>query len=188
MLLSCVFITLSFLRTRQWDINIYVSRGFLFNSAVLLIVGIYLIVVGIAAKVMLYWDKANAIQYQALLVFLLLIGLIIILLSDDFRHRLGDFITRNFERPLYDYRHEWRKFTQRTTALMDVKDLSSAICKMVGEVFGVSSVSIWLEDEENGKWLLGGSTSLASVDGEFLKFPAKNLKGFREALQQSTPL
>ena len=188
LLLSCVFITLSFLRTRQWDINIYVSRGFLFNSAVLLIVGIYLIVVGIAAKVMLYWDKANAIQHQALLVFLLLIGLIIILLSDDFRHRLGDFITRNFERPLYDYRHEWRKFTQRTTALMDVKDLG---CDLQNGWRGLWSILGFNLAGRRRKWengFLGDRHPWHPWMGNFLNSLQRILRGFGKHCNNRLPL
>jgi putative PEP-CTERM system histidine kinase len=148
----------------------------LYNSFIVLIVGIYLICVGILAKAIQYLNLSQGVFFTALIIFLLLLGLTVFILSEEVRQRIREFISRNFKRPQYDYRREWREFTKRTTSLIDVHHLSSAIVKMIAETLGVSSVSIWLFDELKGNFTLSGSTVFSKVEGERLNLPAANHK------------
>ena len=166
---SLILVSLS--RTRQFNVNIYLSQTFLFNSFIVLIVGIYLIAVGILAKAIQYFNGSNGFFFKTLLIFILFLTLAIFILSEEVRQRLREFISRHFKLPHYDYRREWREFTKRTTSLVNIHHLSSSIVKMVAETLGVSSVSIWLFDELKGNFVLGGSTAFPKVQTIGLNLP-----------------
>jgi len=153
-----VLILISLLRLPALHIDLYFSDKVVYNSVTLLGVGIYLIAVAILAKAVPYFGGDLSLVLGPLILFVALLGLIIILLSDEWRHNLKRLISRHFGRPHYDYRNEWARFTERTASITDIKRLCSSVVGMVAEVFSVSSVSIWLLDDVGGQVSLGGST------------------------------
>jgi putative PEP-CTERM system histidine kinase len=189
LIVATLLILVSLLRSRQFNVNIYLSQTFLYNSLIVLIVGIYLISVGILAKAIQYLDSGQGLFFKSLLIFLLLLGLTIFILSEEVRHRLRVFVSRHFGLPEYDYRREWREFTKRTTSLVDIHQLSSAVVKMVAETFGVSSASIWLFNEMEGDFALSGSTLLSRIQARRLKLPAESRQEvISEIRGQSKPI
>lgn len=157
-LVANILIILSLLRNRFLNVDIYFSRSLLYNSITVVVVGAYLLTVGILAKAIAYFGGNQAIPLGTFFVFVSLLALTAILLSDQLRQELKRFISRNFYQPRYDYRKEWTAFTQQTTSLMNVNDLCSAVSKMVSEAFGAPSVTIWLVDEGSNLIYFGGST------------------------------
>jgi len=174
LLIANILILITLFRARQSNVNIYLSQAFLYNSFIVLIVGIYLLSLGILVKVIQYFNVSHRVLFERSIIFLTLLGLTIFILSEGVRQRLRLFISRHFKLPQYDYRREWREFTQRTISLTDAHHLCSAIAKMLAETFGVSSVSIWLFDESKGSFRLGGSTVLSKGQTGEMTLP----KGF----------
>lgn len=157
-LVANVLIILSLGRNRFLNVNIYLSRSVLFNSITVLVVGIYLVAVGILAKAITFFGGNKAILFGTFFVFVALLGLTSLLLSDHLRQEVKRFISRNFYRPGYDYRKEWMAFTRQTTSLVDIRELCSAVTKIVSETLGTPSVTIWLAEEGSDRIFLGGST------------------------------
>jgi putative PEP-CTERM system histidine kinase len=157
-LVANILIIFSLLRNRFLNVDIYFSRAVLYNSITVVVVGAYLLAVGILAKAIGYFGGNKAIPLGTFFVFIALLGLTAILLSDQLRQELKRFISRNFYQPRYDYRKEWTTFTQQTTSLMNINDLCSAISKTVSETFGAPCVTIWLVDEASNLIYFGGST------------------------------
>lgn len=153
-----VCIILSLLRNRFLNVDIYFSRTLLYNSITIVVVGVYLLAVGILTKAISYFGGNQAIPLGTFFVFISLLGLTVLLLSDHLQQELKRFISRNFYQPRYDYRKEWTAFTQQTTSLVTVKDLCSTVSKMVSETFGSPSVTIWLVHEGPDVIHFGGST------------------------------
>ncbi len=158
LIVAAVLVIVSFVRLRILNVDLYLSQTFLYNSITVLVVGIYLLVVGVLSKAVTNIGGIQAIPLNALLVFLALLVLSIILLSDQLRQQLKRFIYRSFHLPRYDYRKEWMAFTRGATLLVDMKDLCPAVVKMVSETFGVPSVTLWLLDTTQDQLVLGGST------------------------------
>jgi putative PEP-CTERM system histidine kinase len=67
---------------------------------------------------------------------------------------------------MYDYRKEWIKFTQDTTSVTETKDLCSIVTKMISKTLDIPSVSIWLADEPQERFMLGGSTAFSQGQHE----------------------
>jgi len=156
----------SVLRTPLLDLDLYLSHAFLYNSITVLIVGIYLLTVGILAKILNYLNLTRALYLNGFFLFLALVGLSIILLSDKLRRKIKHFISSHLKKPQYDYRKEWTEFTHMTTSLTDIKDLCSAIAKKVSNTFETLSVTIWLMDEKEERLMLGGSTALTEPQAQ----------------------
>jgi putative PEP-CTERM system histidine kinase len=156
----------SVLRTPLLDLDLYLSHTFLYNSITVLIVGIYLLVVGILAKILNYLNLGRSLYINAFFIFLALVGLSIILLSDRLRRRIKHFISVHLKRSQYDYRKEWTEFTHMTTSLTDIKDLCSAIARKVSNTFETLSVTIWLMDEKEERLILGGSTAMTELQAQ----------------------
>lgn len=172
-LVADLLMILSLARNRMQNVDIPLSRTFLYNSITVIVVGIYLLAVGILAKAIGLFGGGHAISLGTFFVFVALMGLAVVLLSDELRQRIKRYISRNFYQSHYDYRKEWMAFTQRTTSLVEMKELCAAVSKMAAETFGVSSVSIWLMGENPEEISLGGSTYFTESD-------ARRLRSFEE--------
>jgi putative PEP-CTERM system histidine kinase len=173
LLFAGLLIIISYLRAKNINANLYISQSFLYNSITALAAGIYLLAVGMLAKAVHFIGGSHSLTLAALLLFLGLLALSVILLSGQLREQLKRFVIRNFKRPQYDYRKEWRTFTKRTASLMDTKHLSEAVANMVSETFGVPAVTIWVLDESQQHLELGGSTILSQGQAGHLKLVEK---------------
>lgn len=171
---SLILIAMS--RARGLRTEIYLSRTVLYNSVTVLFVGVYFLAVGILAKAIRHLDINGGLSVPlgALFIFLALLGLLILLFSDRIRQKTNELISRHFRRSHYDYRKTWADFTQRTSSLVEVKDLCDAVVKMVSQMLDLLSVSIWLLDDSQDGPKLSGSTAFSETQ-------AKGIAGFEEA-------
>ncbi|MGE0823665.1 MAG: XrtA/PEP-CTERM system histidine kinase PrsK [Candidatus Binatia bacterium] len=169
LLVASLLIAQALIRLRVIHVDLYLSQTALYHSLTILAIGGYLLVVGLLAKVVKAVGGHWVFPLEALFLFLAFLLLVLFWMSDEWRQRMRLFVSRNFQRPLYDYRKEWLGFTQRTTSLLDSKDLCDAIVKMMSETFGVSCVTIWLLDETKERFLFGGSTVFPFAHARDLK-------------------
>ena len=168
LVIASVLVFRSFFRLRLFNVNFYLSQTALYHSLTVLAMGGYLLLVGLLAKVVTYVGGEEVLPFKALFVFLAFLLLALFLISDEWRQRSRLFISRHFQRPQYDYRKEWMMFTQRTTSLLDSKELCDAVVKMVSETFGVSCVTVWLLEENREQLVFGGSTVFPEVQAQAL--------------------
>jgi len=84
--------------------------------------------------------------------------LTLLLQSDRVRLHLRRFVSEHFQRPYYDYRIGWKKFTEGTASCVEQTDLSRALVRLIAEIFQVLSVSIWLVDDQKQNLTLAAST------------------------------
>ena len=182
LIIAGVLILRSLFRTKFFSAELYVSQKILYNSLTLLIIGIYFIAVSLLAKLSTYWFLGRALPLQAFFLLVALVGLTILIFSDRLRRKTKLFISRNFQRPLYDYRKEWIRFTQETTAVRNVQDLCQAVTRMVSDILHFLSVTIWLVDEAGGRLVLGGSTAITQQEADSLRPFEKAQKELIEAM------
>jgi putative PEP-CTERM system histidine kinase len=162
----------SLARGSSLNVDVYFSRATIQNSLTIILAGIYLLAVGLLARLTrLYLPKeVQSLSLDAFIVFFSLMGLAVLLLSN----RLG--------RPIYDYRSVWMDLTMRTTSMMDIHELSGAISKLVSESLEVLSVNVWLLDETKQRLSLAGSTALSHVQAKELERVGKSAPEFIQFL------
>jgi putative PEP-CTERM system histidine kinase len=154
--LAQVSIVVAYVRMRR-PVDLYLSPTALYGSFTTLLVAAYLLVVGLLAAVAGRVGGSHTLPFVALMLLGALWLLALALLSDEVRHRLRLLVSRHFRRPVYDYRLEWRRFTQRTGATLDARELCAGIAAWIAETLHLHAVSVWLV-EESGAVVLGGST------------------------------
>jgi putative PEP-CTERM system histidine kinase len=168
LLLAGLLMLRGLLRAGHFDVSIYPSQSLLHHSFTVLLAGIYLLVVGVFAKIVTRLGGGAAFPIQAFLVLLFLVLLTVLLLSDRVRLFTRRFVSRHFQRPIYDYRSVWRTFTEATARRVEQNELCGAVVKLVADIFQVLSVTIWLVDDRKDKLTFAASTSLSQDKAERL--------------------
>jgi putative PEP-CTERM system histidine kinase len=168
LLVGNVLIVIGVLRTGVAQVDVYPSRSIIHNSLTVLVAGVYLLVVGVLAKVVTAWGGSEALPVQAFLVLVALVVLTILLLSERLRDHIKRFVSRHFRRPHYDYAQVWSTFAERTASMIDAVSLSRAVTKWLSETFRALSVTMWFMDSVRGGLVYGASTSISEEEGRRL--------------------
>lgn len=158
LLVADLLIMRSLFRGRPLNVGIQLSHQFLYNSFTILIVGIYFISIGVMAWLSLHFAWIGSGNLYIFLIFLSIIVIATVLLSDRLRLKRKRFISRHFKRPMYDYQKIWENFTEKTATVTQIDDLCNIIVRMVSETLEILSVNIWLVDEKKEHLSFGGST------------------------------
>lgn len=184
LLAACGLITRSLFRAGHFEVDIYPSRSLLQNSFTALLAGIYLFVIGIFANVVASLGGDNAFAIKAFFVLVALILLAILLLSDRFQLRASRFVSRHFQRPQYDYRDLWRKFTEGTASCVSENELCQATIKLTANIFRALSVTVWLIDKKKEQLNFAASTSLPGSKTSELSLEKNDSKELLSALEK----
>lgn len=171
LLVAAPLIVLALLRTRLGDLDVYPSQALLHHSLTAVLAGVYLLITGVLAKIVAGYGGDAWLPLKSLAILIALVGLGILLFSDRLRQRTAFWVSRHFQRPLYDYRKAWSLITERTTSLADETSLSRAVVTLLAETFNLLSVSMWLVDPQQRQLVLMASTALSPE-----KTPALNLQ------------
>jgi putative PEP-CTERM system histidine kinase len=167
-----LMIVRSLFREGNFETDVFPSHSVLQNSLTVLVAGVYLLIVGAAAKLWTLLVGNASFPIKVVVVLLALVLLTLVLLSDRVRLRTRRFVSRHFQRPFYDYRTVWRRFTQSTARRVERGDLSAEVVKMISEIFQALSVTIWLIEEGHGKLSLVASTSLTETHARDIQLTA----------------
>jgi putative PEP-CTERM system histidine kinase len=159
LLIGCVFLAIAYARTGLTEIDVYPSFAVLRSSITVLLVGGYLLIVGVLAQLVRRFGGAESFQLQAFIVLLGMAGLAVTLLSDRARQRLHLFVGRHFRKAQHDSVRVWALFSQRLASVRDDTDLCQVSAKLVSETFGALSVTVLLFDRENGDVSITASTA-----------------------------
>ena len=174
LLMADTLIAVSALRDREMKVDIYLSHTFLYNSMTIILVGAYFIGVGLLAWLAQVWIGSRSLPMTAFLLFVAIMGLGALLLSGSVRMKRKHFVSRLFERPLYDYRQVWAQFTEATSTLSTTKDLGSAVVNMVSETLDCLSVSLWVTEESRDGLVFVASTALTEERARTMKLAGQD--------------
>ena len=147
-------IAFAILRHRLLEVEVFVSRYVVYHSLTFLLVGGYLLAVGVVAEGVRWLNRPLDLLARDLFVFLSLLFLMAVLLSEGLRRRLRRTIEQNFYRHRYDYQKEWLTFTDRLGRRVTVEEIVPEILHMVCETLWVNEASLWVRDEEGGPYRL----------------------------------
>jgi putative PEP-CTERM system histidine kinase len=168
LLLACLLVLRSLSRSGHFEVNVYPSHSVLHNSLTVLLAGVYLLIVGVLAKVVTFLGGDNSFTLKAFLVLLSLVLLTILLLSEKVRLHSKRLVSRHFQRPLYDYRTVWRTFTEGTARCVERTDLCGTAARLISQLFQALSVTIWLVDARRENLAFAASTSISEPEANRL--------------------
>ncbi len=163
LLIASLLILRSLFRVGHFELEVYPSQEILRNSLTVLLVGAYLVIVGVFAKIVAFLGGDAAFPLKALVVMVSVVLLAVLLQSDRFRLQMRRFVGRHFKRPLYDYRKVWLKFSEETSSRLERTELCRSLVRLVSDVFQALTVTIWLVDRNEETMTLAGSTALSEA-------------------------
>ncbi len=169
LLVACMLMFRWLMRAGRFEVSVYPSHSVLHHSLTVLLAGVYLLIVGVFAKIVTFFGGDAAFTLKAFGVLVLLVGLSIILLSDRVRLHTKRFVSRHFQRPLYNYRTVWGSFASATASCVQQTELCQAVVKLLTEIFQLLSATIWIVDEKDEKLAFGASSSLSESRSAVVK-------------------
>ena len=156
----------SLFRPGHFEVSVYPAYEILQNSVTVILAGVYLIIVGILARVVTFLGGDASFTLKAFLVLLALVVVTMLVLSDRVRLQTRTFVSRYFQRPMYDYRSVWRTFTEGTARQVEQTDLCEQVVKLTSQVFQALSVTIWIVDPSKPNLTFVASSSLSKGRSE----------------------
>ncbi len=150
--LSVPLIALSAQRTRDWSLDVFVSRQVVFYSSTFLFVGAYLVVMALGG----YYVREFGGEWGRVgqLVFFAGSGVALagLLASATLRRQAAVFINKHFYRNKYDYRIEWLRFIQ-TLSSTDERDVRRTAIRAIAQIFSSPGGVLFLRDEDGQQFL-----------------------------------
>lgn len=165
LLVGGLLLAVAYARTGLAEIDVYPSLAILRSSFTALILGAYLLVVGVLAEVARALGGAASFQFQAFVVLLGMAGLAVLLLSDRLRHAIHRFAVRHFARAQHDSVRVWTLFSRRLASVRDEAGLCATAARLVSETFEVLAVRVWLHDERAPQLALAAATTRPAANG-----------------------
>ena len=183
LLLGCLLMLRSLFRGSS-EVAVYPSHKDLHKSVTVLVAGAYLLIVGVLAKMLQRLGLTSSFNLKPFLILAALVVVTVLLLSDRVQLHTRRFVSRYLQRPLYDYRTVWRRFTEGTASRLTQKELCQAAVKLAADIFQALSVSIWLMDDKGENLELAASTSLSAPMAEKLRPSREEAAGLIAAMRR----
>ncbi|HEY3490783.1 MAG TPA: XrtA/PEP-CTERM system histidine kinase PrsK [Candidatus Deferrimicrobiaceae bacterium] len=159
------FVGFSLVRHRLFEVDVFVSRYFVYNSFTVLAIGAYLLVVGLTAQAIRSLGGSFSNYIGIWFAFIAVLGLLSVFMSTRVQKQFKSFINRHFYRNRYDYHKEWLALTARLSSTLDPRSLLSAISEMLQETVWIEQTTLWLCDEREGELhRIGATADTASSD------------------------
>ena len=160
LLIGCSFLAFAHVRTGTgWtEVTVYPSSVVIRSSLTVLIVGGYLLTIGVLAQLVDRIGGATFLRLQSSIVLLALTGLAVLMLSDRARQRLRAFTASHFGKSQHDSVKVWASVSEQCGTVRTTGHLAAAAGRFIVTTFDVLSVNIWFSDE-HGRLALASSTN-----------------------------
>ena len=145
-----IFVAVGLLRSGVLRTDLTVSRHFVYRSIVVGLCGVYLFLAGAAGWLMNVLGIPEAALLGTLIVFVAVMGLAALALSESLRWRIRRYISIHFYADKYDYRQQWRSFTAALTARITLDGLATQLLRSVTETVGARKAALYLADGVDG--------------------------------------
>lgn len=142
---------------RGGDGKVTVSRYILYRSVTALVVGGYLIIIGLIGMEVKYLGISFGRSAAVFAAFAAGIFTVILLLSAQFRREVKVFISKNFFDGKHDYREVWLSFTGRLERCRTLREIEDSVLRTFIDAFGLGGAALYLLNRERGVHVLSSS-------------------------------
>lgn len=177
--ISTALIAFSLVRHRLLDVDVFVSRQVVYRSLAISVVGVYLLMLGLAGQLMRYIGGGKSTSLLILFTFISALTLVTVLLSENVRRKVKFYINQNFYKNKYDYREKWSEFTEGLSSKISLKELLPAIIELLAKTIWVNYITLWLYDEDKDEFYLAKGMNISETS---IKIKGNNslIRYFRE--------
>ncbi|MCP5162003.1 MAG: PEP-CTERM system histidine kinase PrsK [Hahellaceae bacterium] len=173
-------IAITLINSKKQPIEMQVSRQVVFNSSIISLAGIYLVVMSAGGYYVKYVGGTWGNALQVLFVFLAFIVLLFLFSSSKLRARLMVYISQNFFDYKYDYRDEWVKSTKLLTQNDANEDLSVRVIRVLAELVESRAGVLWFRNDE-GNFVAKGYLNIAPIKHNQIDGNADIIEYFNES-------
>ncbi len=139
-------VALSTVRSRDWKTKIVLSQRAALQSATLVAVGVYLLVMAAAGYYVRYFGGDWGRPFQLALLFAALLMLGILSLSGSMRAKFRVLVGKHFFSYRYDYREEWLRFTNTLSSQDGFSEMGQHVVKGLADMVESPAGALWLKD------------------------------------------
>jgi len=157
-------IAYTILRHRLFDIRLVLRRGLVYMLLTALLLGVYLLFVGILG--FMFQDVIQADNPILLATFVLMVAILI----NPAREWLQVWVDKTFYRQRYNYRQTLQEFSHALTLLMDLPVLLALIVHRVAQTLQLEEACIVLLDPNNHEYVVRESLNLSPQQMNALRF------------------
>ncbi len=158
--ISVSMMALFIVRHRLLEVNIFISRYVVYNSLTILIIGLYLLAVGVVTQGITYFNIPFSYFFSALFIFGALLALFVILFNASLRRKAQLFINRHFYEHKYEFRDKWMESIEKISPKSSVDEIVKTLIEMITETMGAKPVYLWLYDPVSRNYLLSNSENI----------------------------
>ncbi len=156
-LIAAVLLTaLALRRGGLFEVDVYVSQSALRGSIAVVVVGAYLVGVGVAVHFLRLIGWSTEIGNA--LVFIAVLAVLAVVLSERTKQDLRRWTRTHFRRPNHEYRLLWTQFNRGTAGHFDEGSIARTVVGIVADSLACLSVSLWAVDAGGGRLRLLAST------------------------------
>ncbi len=145
-LVSTSMMAVFIVKHRLLDVDIFISRYVIYNSLTVLVVGLYLLAVGIIAEGIRYFQVPFGYFLTTLFIFTSVLLLVVFLFTTSLRRKVQLFINKHFYKHKYEFRDKWMETIEKISRKRSAEDIRSTLMDMVSETTGAKPVYLWLYD------------------------------------------
>jgi putative PEP-CTERM system histidine kinase len=141
--LSVLAIGITRARFQVLLVSAYVSQQALLGSVTVIVIGVYLLVVGLIGEWLRFINQPLGSEFNAILVFAALLSLAIAGFSKSVRAEMRRSVARNFYRSKYDYRAEWLRVTETFEQAPQRESILDRLLDLLVKTFSTTTIVIW---------------------------------------------
>jgi hypothetical protein len=142
---------------RGSNAQVAVSRYVIYRSLALLLVGGYLLIVGIVGGGLSYFGVPLGRHITALFAFFVGALMLLVLFSENLRRKVRVFINKHFYAQKYDYREEWLRFTKKLASCKSAEDVYRSVLATFQGTFMIRRAGLYLTAGEGRGFELASS-------------------------------
>jgi len=154
-----VFFIYFSIKKNRLNLEVQIGREAVYSSAMIFIVGTYLLIIGIVGKIVQVAGGNFNLFLSFFAAFFLFCLLLATLVSRSLKERVKSFVDRNFYKNKYDYRDQWGKFSDSLSTVVKLDDVLEVIVQNINRVFLIDSTVIFLNDDAAHAFLLKMTTN-----------------------------
>jgi hypothetical protein len=132
-------------RTRLQDlfVNTYISQQALFGSVTFIVIGLYLLLVGVIGEWLRRTNQPLGLGLSVVVVFGAVVVLVVAAFSKTLRADIRRVLIRNFYRSKYDYRAQWLQVTEAFEQAASKEAIMDRLLDLLIKTFPTTAISIW---------------------------------------------
>lgn len=138
---------------RRHGERIIISRGAAYRSLILLVVGVYLIGLGLLGEGMRYLDVPTQRTLLLMVAIVSAVLVAVLFMSETLRRKIKVHLHKNFYQNKYDYRQQWMDFTTKLSGTESLAELQQTILVFYCETFACRGGAIYLYENDRQEFV-----------------------------------